>query len=145
MSMTVWLVSEDRKHSVEEDLNALFHLQEALDELCAELGVTPLGDFFDDFELRQDFDPEDFGDMDETDDIDGLQDMLDAPEGWYAAADLLATVEALVQHLDSHSPDFSAFDEQLTCADVLQECRLIIPALEAAAAAQQPVHLQVLG
>ena len=82
MSMTVRLVSADHAHSVEEDLNVLFHVQAALDGLCAELGVTSLGDFFDDFELCQDFDPEDFG---YRDGIDDVQDMPDAPEGWYAA------------------------------------------------------------
>lgn len=137
MSMTVWLISEDQENNLEEDLSAIFELQEALDELCTTLGVTPIGNFFDDFEFRQNFDLEDFGDMEDFDDFPEF----DAPESWHDAGELLVTVRTLCEHLQKQAQDFSAIDTRFSSADVVEECQMLMPVL---ATAKQRVHLRVL-
>lgn len=135
MSMTVWLVAEQGHGSVEADLTALFYLQEALDELCETLGVTPLGDFFDGAELMADFEPEDF-DMDEED--------FPSEALWHDPVDLRDTIAALAEHLRTHGHDFSDLDEDLGAQNVLDDCAIVLPALQQAIEAGDRVHLRVL-
>lgn len=93
MSVAYFIVLERDIEGFDPFVNgkALAHANEkALEKLCAKLNVAPLAAF-----LSQD--PEMLDDFLEEEDVDVPDDLPDAD--WFDAAEGLATVRALIEHL----------------------------------------------
>jgi hypothetical protein len=138
MGMTVWLnVRTDDKHESQgEDLSAILALQDQLDDLCKQLGVTAISTFFDETDLRYN--------MDDDEEFEESEDGWPASAAtWHDAADLLKTTLALRDHLQSE-PDALEMEDEWEQDHVIEDLDILIPGIEEAHAAGKAVHLLVV-
>lgn len=120
------VVEGDREYSV------AFEMAEPVDELCEQIGVMELTNFYDHSDLEAEFAADD--EFPETD------------QAWFTAADGLTTVEAVLASLHdqpvSSLPDEFANDENReTLIDELEHCR---NTLREALSETLPFHLRVV-
>ena len=120
------VVEGDREYSV------AFEMAETVDELCEQIGVMELTNFYDHSDLEAEFAADD--EFPETD------------QAWFTAADGLTTVEAVLASL--HDQPVSSLPEELaddesrnTLIDELEHCR---NTLREALSETLPFHLRVV-
>lgn len=154
MGMTLWIHTlEDRDYSKDSDDHSLMHdLADQLDEVCEQLNVQKITEFFDFTDLEYSYTEE--TDSDDEDNEDELENDLDAeidPETdleygiddmqWFDAARGLNTLTALHEHIKANSlPDLSE-DEENDLLDELEDC---IAKLEDTAPRGGKFHLAVV-
>ena len=139
MGMTLYLnVRDGDEYDYDDnDRSALLELEEPLEAIAAELNVTPLSGFYDDTDCRCNLD-EDF--VGSAEDGEGW---TAADAQWYPAADLLASMTALLAHLESDPdvlPETNGWDQQAALEDLREFMELLKPAV----AAGKTVHLQMI-
>lgn len=128
--MTVWLIrniDDEDERALNEDLSAIFHAQDLLNETCEKLNITPICEFFDESEILAEFDEFDGEDLEES---------------WHEASDLLNTINGLEQYFTQNPKDFA--NETFTMDDLLAEFVIMKPVLQLAIDNNEQVHLAVL-
>lgn len=128
--MTVWLIrniDDEDERALNEDLSAIFHAQDLLNETCEKLNITLICEFFDESEILGDFDEFEGEDLEES---------------WHEANDLLNTINGLEQYFIKNPKDFS--NETFTIDDLLAEFAMMKPVLQLAIDNNEQVHLAIL-
>jgi hypothetical protein len=129
MSMTLWLhVLHDRKiESDETDYSSLWRFTEALDGLCASLGIPLFSSFIDRTDVKYNLvgKPEDAELDPETGWAYGIDDMR-----WFDVKDGLRTLRALESHLAGEPEALGLKPGQLEA--LLEELREVCTKLESA-------------
>lgn len=151
MGMTLWIHTlEDRDYSKDSDDHSLMHdLADQLDEVCEELNVQKLTEFFDFTDLEYSYTEEYDGDEDEeeNEELDSeLDSETDLEYGiddmqWFDASRGLATLIALREHIKTNSLTSLSDDEENDLLDELEDC---ITKLEDTAPRGGKFHLSVV-
>jgi hypothetical protein len=146
MGNTLWLNIRkgDSTECNRSDHSIMYNLANQLDGIARRLGVRCLSDFYDYSDLEDEFAAEfDEDDDDEEADVERSIDDLK----WFDAGEGLATVDALLKHINDH-PELFRFEHDTSrghwrtmLLDELEDCRSV---LADAAREGRSFHLAVL-
>lgn len=123
MGMTLWIhILEDGIVSeAGDDHSVMFDLAEALDEICARIGVSKLSSFFDTTDLEYNLTDHDDDAVPELDPATGWPYKTVSMK-WFEASVGIATLRALRSHLTAHLIANLDKDSQDWLLEELDDC-----------------------
>jgi hypothetical protein len=141
MSDTIWINirNGDERQSNEEDHSAILKLTEELDALAVKLNVKPLSAFYDDTDLRFNFDEDNDFDEDDEDDEEGW---TNDDANWFDANDAKKSTQTILAALKSNPNIIKLGDWDI--ADLVWELEDILVELDKAIAQKNPIHFCIV-
>lgn len=143
MSDTIWvnIRNGDERESNEEDHSIILKLTEELDALAAKLSVKPLSAFYDDTDLRFNFDEE--NDFDEDEDFEGVgEGWTNDDANWFDANEARTSTQAILVALQANPKAINLGDWD--AKDLVWELEDILTELDKAIAKNHPIHFCIV-